>query len=299
LKWRSLQLLALAVRLAPGPSLALYPLAGELARLISVRRRRAVAANVGALLPTASTCERDRISRSIFRSVAHYYVEIFRLPARDIQELHGRIAVEGYGHFIEAQRAGKGVIVASIHLGPAEIVLQAFAARGVRFTAMVERLRPAPLYRLVQSTRHAHGHRYVDASLSGTKALIRTLREGGTVAMLVDRDVLGTGITVEYAGGRAAVPAGVIELARLTGAAIVPAHALWLPGHRYAATIRPAMYPITRAKDRASLRRELMRLLAPFEARLREHPEQWLLLERLAPRPDVPNAGRYTELRDD
>jgi KDO2-lipid IV(A) lauroyltransferase len=298
LKWRSLQLLALAVRLAPGPSLALYPVAGELARLISVRRRRAVAANVGALLPSASTRERCRISRGIFRSVAHYYVELFRLPARDVQELHGRIAVDGYEHFIDAQRAGKGVIVASIHQGPAEIVLQAFAARGVRYTAMVERLRPAQLYDFLLSTRQAYGHRYVDTSLSGTKALIRTLRDGGTVAMLVDRDVLGTGITIEYAGGHAAVPAGAIELARLTGAPIVPAYALWMPRHRYAATIRPPIHPATRGRDRASLRHEMMLLLAPFEARLREHPEQWLLLERIAPRPVDPKAGRYTELRD-
>lgn len=299
LKWRAIEALAAAVAIAPRACLRLAPAAGDLVRLLAVTRRRTVTANVRTILPQAAPAEVDRVVCGIFRSVARYYVELLTLPRRTAEAIEAGIVVNGYAHFRDALDAGRGVIVASGHLGPAELVLQGFAARGVDYTAMVERVRPPQLSQLLRRVRTAHGHRYVDPDLAGTKALIRTLRAGGVVAVLVDRDVLGTGIEAEFLGATVKAPPGAVELARLTGAAIVPAFAAWRDDGRSEATLLPAIHPHYPARDAAALRAEVEGLLRLIEPAFRNRPDQWLLLQRFAaPGPGRSRAPRYTESCD-
>src|SRR5207253_2614070 len=82
--------------------------------------------------------------------------------------------VEGYEHYLAAQAEGRGVIFASVHVGPAEIPLQALGARGFRYTAVVEQVRPRQVAELLQRVREAHGGRYVYPTLAGTRELLRT-----------------------------------------------------------------------------------------------------------------------------
>lgn len=280
LKWRAVQLLLRTAPLVPSPAAVAAP-AGDLARLLNPRARAAVLDNLHHLLPEASAAQRQAALRGVFRSVARYYVELGQLPAREAGALHAAIRVRGYEHFARAQAAGRGVIVAGIHLGPAEIVLQAFAARGVHYTAVVERLHPPQLARSVQALRAAYGQRYVYPDLGGVLALRRALRAGEVAAMLIDRDVLGNGVLVPAFGGRIRAPVGPIELARASGAPIVPATPRWLPGGGYEVELQPAFAPPPWRRGVDDATAELARLLARFAPPLRRHPDQWLALQPL------------------
>ncbi|MHB8577206.1 MAG: lysophospholipid acyltransferase family protein [Dehalococcoidia bacterium] len=278
LKLCAFRLSLVAIRFSPHVAAGLAPVVGALAYRLVPRERRAVRRNVRVVRPNATSMEVDWISRSVFHSVARYYVDLLRLPNRGVRALHDRLEVHGYEHFLAAQAEGRGVIVASLHLGPAEIVLQAFAARGVRYTAMVERIEPPRLAALLRRVRQAHGHRYVYPDLSGARELLRTLRAGGTVALLVDRDVIGSGIEASFCGRTLRVPAGPIELAGATKAPIIPSISAWLPDGRYLVRLMPAMHTDFRGRDPARKRAEVERLLARLEPCARESPEQWLVL---------------------
>lgn len=299
LKWRLFQLSAAGVRTLPQASEGGSALAGDIAWLLAGKRRRAVTANLRFLDPLSAPARLRARSRAVFRSAARYYVELLRLPYTNLAAFHALIDVEGYEHFLEAQARGKGVIVASMHYGPAEILLQAFTARGVHYTAMVEQIRPAGLARLFLCLREAHGNQYVFPDLAGTKRLLRTLHARGVAAVLVDRDVLGSGIEATFCSGTIHAPAGAVELARLTGAAIVPAIGRWRPGGRYSVDFMPPVTLEGDRRDRRALRRNVERVLAGMEPFLRRDPGQWLVLEQLWRDPPPRSVAAYTEAHHD
>lgn len=271
---------AAGVRASPVAVRALTPLAGDIAWVLNIAARRRVRANLRGLLPDAGTDALRRIERGVFRSVARYYVELLALPVTSPRTLEQRAVVEGYEQLTAALAEGRGLILASVHIGPGELVLQGLAARGVYYTAMIERLDPPPLGELVRALREAHGHRYVFAGIAGAKELIRVVRAGGVAALLVDRDVLGTGTPVTFLGRTMRAPSGPIELAALTGAPLLPACAVWLPGGRYGVRILPPLHVERNARKGEALRREIERLLALFAPHFRDHADQWLVLQR-------------------
>ncbi len=280
LKYRGFQLAGAAARRGGAAGPALVPAIAWLAARLAVRQRRAVARNLSVLLPEADRAEIRRHTDAIFRSVTRYYVELMRIPAVELRAIHDAVDVAGYERFEAARAHGKGVIVASIHLGPAEIVLQAFAVRGVQYTAMIERLQPEPLNRLFLGVRRTSQQRYVFPDLAGARALLKALRAGGVVALLVDRDVTGTGIPVPFAGGVIRAPAGIVDLARASGAPILPTIGLWTPAG-YRAIFMDALTIGRELRGAEATQRALAELLGRFVPLLRAHPGQWLVLEPL------------------
>src|SRR5690606_9552217 len=55
-----------------------------------------------------------------------------------------------------------------------------------------------------------------------TPSLLRTLKQNGMVALLIDRPMQGEGVAVEFFGEQVRVPAGPARLALSTGAKVVP-----------------------------------------------------------------------------
>mgnify|MGYP001416689768 CR=1 FL=1 len=292
LKWRGFQLAGIALRHSEPAATLLPPLAGGMAYALARGRRHAVEANLGDLLPDASRTVVRQKAIGVFRSVARYYVELMRLPIVDARVGHDDTIVEGYELFEAARAAGKGVIVAGIHLGPAELLLQSFASRGITYTAMIERLQPQ-LNALFLQARQRPGQRYVYADLAGLRALLKALRAGQVVALLVDRDVTGSGGEVPFAGRTVRAAAGVIELARASGAPIVPAIAQWTDTGKRAIFLQPiTVERATRGQE--ALRDAMAALLSRFLPYLRARPEDWLMLERWFVDPASASGAGYT-----
>ncbi len=296
-RWRAFQISALFVGLFPRLTEAMARPAALAAYLAAAKQRRHVLNNLRVLEPQASRTRLNALCREVFLSVARYYVELLRIPARGLDTFFKRMEVNGYEHLAAAMARGKGVIIAGIHIGPAEIVLHGLAARGIPYSTVVEEIQPPQLARLLLDIRQSHGQRYLYPDLSGTKQLIRTLRRGGLVALLVDRDVLGSGIEVLFCGKALRAPAGPVELARLTGATIIPAVARWTAHGKVAVAVLPEFTLASRRRDEDALRTDVQRLLAVFEPHLRRVPGQWLVLEPLWDEHRRTETAAYTNLQ--
>lgn len=266
------------VRASPPLALQLAPAIGVITYLLNGRARNQVCANLRTLQPGAPPDQIAGNCRGIFRSVARYYVELMALPALSPRALERRVDVQGYEWVPRLLSDGKGFILVGIHCGPSELVLQAFAARNVHYTAMVEKLQPPQVDAYLRRVRSCYGNRYVAPDLAGVKEALRVLRGGGMVALLVDRDVIGTGIEAFFCGRMITAPPGAVELAAVTGAPLLPATVFWTRTGRLDVTIQPPLYVAREARKGAALRREVERLLAHFADHLRAHPDQWVVL---------------------
>src|ERR1051326_4583468 len=107
--------------------------------------------------PQADPREAPRLTRAAFANYARYMVDIVRMPHLKSRELIDNIRVEGWENVDAAYRVGKGVVLATGHIGNWDMAGAAFAARGRPVSALVETLKPARWNERVQRTRTAAG----------------------------------------------------------------------------------------------------------------------------------------------
>ncbi len=161
-------------------------------------------------------------SKVMFARYGRYWAEVFWLRPNRKQEIvaHSEIVNEEALH--RSKAAGKGIILVLPHMGNWEVAGAVAESIGIPVLAAAEDL-PNPLItEWFVKIRNMVGIDIVliGKGLRATGALARRLKEGGTVALLSDRDLSGRGVPVTFFGEETTMPAGPVALADRTGAAI-------------------------------------------------------------------------------
>lgn len=246
---------------------------GTIAYRASPAARDAVRRNLAIICPERP--DREALVRAAFVAQVRHYLEIFRLARLRPAQLEREITASGWDGFRAAYGRGKGVIVASAHLGPVSICGQIFAAAGYPVTLPVQNETGA-LARSVNRARKAMGIHFVQTD--SARGVHRVLRRGEVLAMLSDRAVTGVGIRVPFFGREALLPSAHVALALRTGAALVPAFAR-RDGPRVLAQILPEL-ELQRTGDRdADVRAGVAAFASLLEQHVRLAPEQWSVFE--------------------
>jgi len=263
----------------------LYGLAnliGDAAYCLAGNARRNVWDNLRHVMP-AGTPRRQmaRAARQVFRNVTLYYADMARLPRIDAHEFFDRQLVT-FGleeHLMSAVRSGKGVVMLTGHYGNPEMAAQALVALGVPALILTEPVQPPPLSRLMDRFRSSQGLTFMPVGVAGVKRVMQTLRRGGVVALTGDRDIQGPKEMLPFFGAETLMPTGPIEVALRTGATVVPCFSLRKKHGRYEAYMEPPLDLTPTGDLREDVRRGELQFLERFERRVREHPEQWAVLE--------------------
>lgn len=224
-------------------------------------------------------------SRQVLRRYARYWLEIFRLPVMPLDRL-----VEGMHDptnqvkmIFDILAGGRGVVVALPHMGNWDQAGAWFITRGAgSFTTVMERLKPETVYERFVAFREGLGMEVLPAS-GGTRPfgiLAQRLRAGKFVALPCDRDVTGSGIEVEFFGEKAKMMAGPAALAVQTGAALVPV-VLWFEDEGCGVKIGSVIEPPPVATRPAKVAAMMQEVAAFFEQGIREHPYDWLMLQKV------------------
>jgi phosphatidylinositol dimannoside acyltransferase len=220
----------------------------------------------------------DRAVRRAFTSYAQYWADSFRLFDVSADDLGRHVQRDGFEHLDAGIARGRGVILAVPHLGSWDRGGAWLASVGYPLTVVVEPLEPPDLFDWFVEMRRAVGMTVVPLGLRAGATVLRTLRDGGVVALLSDRDLVGSGVEVEFFGERTSLPAGAATLALRTGAALLPATMYSARGVDHV-VIRPPL-PVERlgvvADDVARITQALAQEL---EELIRLAPEQWHLFQ--------------------
>ena len=249
------------------------------------RRVQVLEGNLARVLgPDADGAAIRAASREVMRRYARYWLEIFRLPVLPIERLVAGMHELGHRDgILENVAAGRGVVIGLPHMGNWDQAGAWIIAKGAgSFTTVMERLKPESVYERFVAFREGLGMEVLPAS-GGTRPfgiLAERLRSGKIVILPCDRDVTGNGIEVEFFGEKAKMMAGPAALAVLTGAALMPA-TLWFEDDGWGVNIGaeiPQPASGTRSQKIAAMTQDLARF---FEAGIREHPYDWLMLQRV------------------
>ncbi len=253
-------------------------LAGRIGRRATFRRP--LRANLTRALGGAAPDLVERFADRAMASYGRYWVEGAMLPRIPAERVAARFQiVEGMEHLRAAHEAGRGVIVALPHMGSWEWGGAFLATIGLPMTAVAEALEPPELFEWFARQREEIGIHVVALDDHASTRLLETLRAGGIVGLLCDRDLTDGGIEVTFFGERVTLPAGPATLALRTGATIVAAACYSGPGDGHFAVIRPPLPVERRGRLREDVTRVTQAIAHELEGLIQRAPEQWHVLE--------------------
>lgn len=255
-------------------------LGGSLGRIIwyfAPNRRRLVERHLLRILG-----ENDDVkarSKEMFASYGRYWAEVFWLRPSRIPGLVSGATVENQAAMRSAFGRGNGMLLILPHMGNWEVAGAVAKDLGMPIISAAENL-PNPLItEWFVKVREVAGMEIVltGRGARATGALMQRLKEGGTVALLADRDVTGRGVPVTFFGEETTMPAGPIALAVKTGAPVLVVGSYFEKGagHRYVVS-DPLPLPIDGTKEER-VAAGVQLLASALEEKIRRKPEDWHL----------------------
>jgi KDO2-lipid IV(A) lauroyltransferase len=220
-----------------------------------------------------------RMTRLAYRGYARYWVEGARLPRLSPELVHERMWMEGLDNLAKPMAAGDGVVMALPHIGSWEWGGSFLDGIGYHMTAVAEVLEPEDLFEWFIEQRRAMGLTIVPLDAEASGVLIKTLRNGGLVGLLCDRDLVGNGIEVEFFGETTTFPGGPATLALRTGATLITAAVYSGPGKMHHAIISGPIDTTRQGSMRADVGRLTQEIARHFEDYIRRTPEQWHMFQ--------------------
>ena len=191
-----------------------------------------------------------------------------------------RVMGDGLEGREEGAARGQGVILAVPHLGSWDLGGAWLSSVGYPLTVVVEPLEPPELFDWFVELRQSAGMTVVPLGRRAGPAILRTLREGGVVALLTDRDLAGKGVEVEFFGENTTLPPGPATLALRTGAALLPAAVVSTAADRHRVVVRPPLAIERRGEVADDVARITQALAEELEKLIRLAPEQYFWLHR-------------------
>ena len=260
------------------PIAAAHALGRCYARLLdrAIPRLRHVAErNLEMALPELDEAGRSAIIDGVFRSIARLLVSLARFPSIGIHNLDRWIRIEGAEHVDAALRQRRGVLFATAHLGNWELSAFAHGLTSGPMSVLVRPLDNPWIDRLVERRRGLRGKRVIFKK-DFARSILKALAANDKVGILIDQNAsIESGVFVDFFGVPACAGTGFAKIAAHSGAAVIPAYALWMEDEgRYVLRFNP---PVEITGD---AERDTATLHAGLEAAIRANPDQWLWIHR-------------------
>jgi len=211
---------------------------------------------------------------------------LFRLNEHNLDRY---ITFSGTEHLSSILEKGKGILVMASHFGNWELMSLAFSMRFRPFYVVMRPLDNAWLNKWVVHMRTRGGNETISKGASARR-IIRLLRHGEAVALLVDQNVdWYEGVFVPFFKEIACTSKALATLALRTDSLVLSVYNYREADGRYHMVIQPEV-EITRSKDTtADMEQNTALFNRIIEGYVREHPEQWFWLhQRWKTRPSKP-----------
>ncbi|HMJ71480.1 MAG TPA: lysophospholipid acyltransferase family protein [Cyclobacteriaceae bacterium] len=228
-----------------------------------------------------------KMSKEVFKMLGRNGGEILRaIKIRNLDDLNRILVTHGIENYEVARDKGKGVIFLTCHLGAFDLQITNMALRGLKPNIIGTPLKDERLNELLFNYRNAYGAVAIERGKE-TLRLIKALKTGGSVAILIDQDTKVKSRFVNFFGTPAATPVGAAILAIKTGAAIIPTYVyLDETDWKQHMHILPEMPTVITGDDEKDMV-ENTRIYTRFiEDTIRKYPTQWVWMhERWKTRP--------------
>jgi KDO2-lipid IV(A) lauroyltransferase len=260
-------------------------------RLAGTTRRR-ILDHLAIAFPELGAAEREALGARCLRHLTWLVAEMLAVRSYDRRLTEYVTFAPGSEERLRAAlAAGQGLILATGHVGHWELMGRRLVRGGVP-CAFVARTGTSPIiHDFLHGFREGGGFDVLLRDDPRTaRAIIRTLREGRLLGLLIDQDTAVQGVFVPFFGRPAFTPRAVGDLALRFQA---PVAVIWsrrrgpAPGDGHELRVEIVPYDPAHADREAESVRITGACTAILEEAVRERPEEWVWMhERWKTRPD-------------
>ncbi len=226
-----------------------------------------------------SPAEIRELARRVFVHFATAAADLLRLPVLIKQGLDRLVSASGTEHLDRAFATGDGVLMITCHFGNWEILGAWLAQNGYPMSVVGTSLFDPRLDRILVETRNRAGYTNITRG-KGTREIIRTLKKGEAVGMLIDQDTKADGVFVDFFGRPAYTPTGPAVLARRLNLPIIPIFAYLKDDFTYQVECLPPLDLVKTDNEAEDIRRNTQKCSDAYEDIIRRHPEQWVWMHK-------------------
>ncbi len=252
---------------------------GRVAHLVAARERRRAEEHFRVAFPDAGDDEVKGTIRDCFVNLGEHALElcVARKLDRDMDR-HVSIDPDDVAPLDEALSEGKGCIVITGHIGSWELAARSMVAKGYEVVAVARHFTDRGLGDMVDRLRESGGVVALPRGAPGTvKKLLRQIRGGGALFMLIDQDTKVPSVFVPFFGRPAKTPRGPAELALRMDAPVVFG---FIHRTRPGGPHRLRMERLRAPEPTGNGERDVEALTAAFnehlEAEIRDYPADWV-----------------------
>lgn len=260
---------------------AVGPWLGRLLARLLRSRRRVVATNLALCFPELDEAARERLLRANFEALGIGVFEFLRAWWGPLSPVDRGLELSGLEHLEAAHAGGRGVILVSAHF----ITLEASLRLLCGHVALAAMYRPHEQPAMEWAVKHGRlRHAVAMFARDELRPAVRHLKQGGLLWFAPDQETRrGDSVFVPFFGQPAWSLTSTHQLARLSGAAVLPLFHERLDDGRYRIEILPPLQDFP-TRDATA---DTARVMAALEQLIRRRPEQYFWLhQRFKRQPD-------------
>jgi KDO2-lipid IV(A) lauroyltransferase len=241
--------------------------------------RRTAQFNLRLAFPEWDASRRNEVIHGLVHNLGWMAAEFARFPKCRRDNIENTVILDGHENFLNGQRRGKGVLYLTGHIGAWELSSFAHALYGFPLHYMARPLDNQRVDALVNRYRGLSGNQPIFKNESA-RALLKILKEGGTVGILADQNTMPEeGVFVDFFGKSACTTTGIARVALHTEAAVVPGYAFWDDNiGKYRLRFEPAVELVRTGDTERDVFVNTQKFAKVIEGIIRKHPEQWVWL---------------------
>jgi len=246
---------------------------------VDAGHRRLAFRQLQAAFPGKTPKECRQITRRTFAHFGRSLTTLLKFSTLTPDQIRARVVFDGEDRVRQALAGGKGAILVTGHFGFWELQGLATALALPPISLLARRLDNPHLHELLERVRTATGNRVIYRQ-GAVRRVLRALQQNEAVAILIDQHIQPKdAVTVSFFGRPAATTSAVAALALRTGAPVIPAFGLPLPGGRYRMVYEhPIEPPLPDAAN--PITEFTQRCTDVLEMYVRRDPELWLWMHR-------------------
>ena len=241
--------------------------------------------------------EVSRLAKQCFQNYCHKLLDYMAMHRLDASNRGEWVEKEiGEENLVKALARGKGVICITPHLSHWELGGYVLALKGYPINILTLREESQYLSSYEKRLREkAKIHTItIDPKEKPNLAILeiaRRLRRNEIVAMVADRIYEGQGVEIDFFGHSTLFPAGAMQLALETGAAIIPVFVILERKMKYWGIIGEPIPIRMDADKQEAVRLGVQEIARRFEEMIGQYPDQWFNFFSYWGKSPLPTAG--------
>ncbi len=253
------------------------------------RKHRSIAhTNIGYAFPEMSIDERTRIVKESYKNIITTFMTFPRIGKFNISNTQELFEFQCTEYYEQAKARGKGVFLLTSHLGNWEFAAAAHSIKNNGLVAVAKDIHNPYIDKYIKALRTSSGIEVVRPR-NAVFRLMRALKQGKTIAMLLDQNTLKhEAVFVNFFGRPAATQYAMALMAIKTGAAVVPGYVIKNPVRKgYIIRYEKPIIPTDEKNREQALIKWTQYFTDVIERHIKSMPAQWFWVHnRFKTRPE-------------